>query len=381
MLKIKNARAVLDSAVKETNIYIEGGKIACLSEADLPADEVIDAAGRYVAPGFIDTHVHGGGGVDYMGDAAAFRRASALHLSHGTTTILPTTYAASFEKLKYALETFKSVAAEAGRGTLPNMPGMHLEGPYFSLAQAGAQPPAYIYPPRPAEYRELIAIAEGAIAKWSFAPELPGTVEFCDTLTRNGILPSIAHTDGTYEDVLRVFEHGARCLTHFYSSMTTVTRRSGFRIPGVIEAGYLLDEMWVEVIGDGCHLPAELLKMILKVKGDHRIMTVTDAIAPAFLPEGASFPGHVIEGGVAKVPDRSCFAGSIASTDRIVRTMVRLAGCDLPTAVRMMTKNPATYLGLRTKGSLLAGYDADLVFFGEDIVVDTVMLGGRIVSF
>lgn len=381
MLKIENARAVLDSAVKDTNIYVEGGKIVCLDEADLPADEVIDAAGRYVAPGFIDTHVHGGGGVDYMGDAEAFRRASALHLAHGTTTILPTTYAASFDMLKRAIEIFKSLASEAGKGCLPNMPGMHLEGPYFSPAQAGAQPPAYIYPPRPDEYRELIAIAEGAIAKWSFAPELPGSVEFCDTLTQNGILPSIAHTDGTYEDVVRAFEHGARCLTHFYSSMTTVTRRSGFRIPGVIEAGYLLDEMWVEVIGDGCHLPEQLLKMILKVKGPHRIMTVTDAIAPAFLPEGASYPGHVIEQGVAKVPDRSCFAGSIASTDRIVRTMVKLAGCDLPTAVRMMTKNPATYLGLRTKGSLLAGYDADLVFFGEDITVDTVMLGGRVVTF
>ena len=380
MLKIINARAVLDSAIKNTNIYVENGKIACLSEADLPADETLDAKGRYVAPGFIDTHVHGAGGVDYMGGVEDFCRASALHLAHGTTTILPTTMAASFEALKTAIDNFKAVLPEAGK-TLPHMPGMHFEGPYFSPKQAGAQPPEYIYPPRPAEYLELIARAEGLIRKWSFAPELPGTVEFCDALTRNGILPSIAHTDATYEDVLRAFEHGATCLTHFYSSMSTITRRSGFRVPGVIEAGYLLDEMWVEVIGDGCHLPEPLLKMILKMKGDHRIMTITDAIAEAFLPEGIELPGsgHVIEEGVAKMADRTCFAGSVASTDRIVRTMVKVAGCDLPTAVRMMTKNPATYLGLRTKGSLLAGYDADLVLFGEDIVVDTVLLGGRVV--
>lgn len=380
MLKIKNARAVLDSTVKATNIYIDGGRIACLSEADLPADRELDARGRYVAPGFIDTHVHGGGGVDFMGSAEDFRTASTLHLAHGTTTILPTTMAASFGALMTAIENFKAVVPEAGK-TLPNMPGMHLEGPYFALSQKGAQPAEYIYPPRPEEYRELLAAAEGSILKWSFAPELPGSVEFCDTLVRNGVFPSIGHTDATYEDVLRVFEHGARSLTHFYSSMSTITRRSGFRVPGVIEAGYLLDEMWIEVIGDGCHLPEPLLKMICKLKDHRRIMTITDAISEAFLPEGVELPGsgHVIEEGVAKMADRTCFAGSIASTDRIVRTMVTVAGCDLPTAVRMMTKNPAEFLGLRGKGSLLAGYDADLVFFGDDITVDAVMLGGRMV--
>ncbi|MBR7095995.1 MAG: N-acetylglucosamine-6-phosphate deacetylase [Clostridia bacterium] len=381
MLKIANARAVLDSTVASTNIYIDGGKIACLSTADLPADTVIDAHGRYVAPGFIDTHVHGGGGVDFMGNADDYRRAAALHLAHGTTTLLPTTMAASFEATMRAIRTFQEVAPEAG-GKLPNMPGMHLEGPYFSLAQAGAQPPAYIYPPRPSEYRELLAAAEGAILKWSFAPEHEGSIEFCDTLVRAGVFPSIGHTDATYEQVLAAHEHGARCMTHFYSAMSSITRRSGFRVLGVIESGYLLDEMWIEIIGDGCHLPEPLLRMICKLKDNRRIMTITDAIAEAFLPEGVELPGsgHVIEDGVAKMADRICFAGSIASTDRVVRTMVNVAGCDLPTAVRMMTKNPAEFLGLKGKGSLLAGYDADLVFFGDDIVVDTVMLGGKIVE-
>ena len=381
MLKIANARAVLDSSVLSTNIYIDGGRIACLSEADLPADTVIDARGRYVAPGFIDTHVHGGGGVDFMGTVDDYRRAAALHLAHGTTTLLPTTMAASFDATLRAIKTFQEVAPEAG-GKLPNMPGMHLEGPYFSLAQAGAQPPAYIYPPRPQEYRELLAAADGAILKWSFAPEHEGSLEFCDTLVKAGVFPSIGHTDATYEDVLRAHEHGARCMTHFYSAMSSITRRSGFRVLGAIEAGYLLDEMWIEIIGDGCHLPEPLLKMICKLKDNRRIMTVTDAIAEAFLPEGVELPGSgpVIEGGVAKMADRVCFAGSIASTDRIVRTMVKVAGCDLPTAVRMMTKNPAEFLGLRGKGSLLAGYDADLVFFDDSITVDTVMLGGRIVK-
>ncbi len=379
MLKIQHARAVLDNSVKNTNIYIENGRIAALSEADLPADETLDAAGRYVAPGFIDTHVHGAGGVDFMGTPEDFRTAASLHLSHGTTTLLPTTMAASYEATVAAIDSFKAVVAEGG--VLPHMPGMHLEGPYFSPMQAGAQPPEYIYPPRPAEYNELIARAEGGILKWSFAPELEGALAFCDTMVKNGIFPVIGHTDATYDDVLLAYEHGARCLTHFYSSMSTITRRSGFRILGVVEAGYLLDEMWVEVIGDGCHLPPPLLKMILKVKGPHRVMTITDATSPALLPEGAAVPnGYIIEDGVCKLPDRTCFGGSIATTDRIVRTMVNEAGCDLPTAVRMMTKNPASFLGLRGKGELLVGYDADLVFFDDDIRVRTVMLNGRVVS-
>ncbi len=380
MLKIENARAVLPDRVEETNVYIKDGRIEAVTKADLAADRVLDAHGRYLAPGFIDTHVHGGGGADFMGTPDEYRKAASLHLAHGTTTLLPTTMAASFDAIASAIRSYKAVAAEAGKGDLPHMPGMHLEGPYFALAQAGAQPPEFIYPPRPSEYRELIALGEGAILKWSFAPELAGSAEFCDTLVKNGIRPSVGHTDGTYEDVLLAYEHGTRSLTHFYSAMTTVTRRAGFRIPGVIEAGYLLDDLFVEVIGDGCHLPAPLLKMILKVKTPDRIMLVTDAIAEAFLPEGVELPGsgHVIEDGVAKMADRTCFAGSVASSDRIVRTMVKQAGCDIPTAVRMMTKNPAEFMGFKNKGTLAVGYDADLVLFGDDIVVDTVLVGGRI---
>ena len=383
MLKIKNARAVLDEAVKNTNIYVENGKIVCLTEADLPADSEIDANGRYVAPGFIDTHVHGGGGVEFMGTPDDFRLASSLHLQHGTTTILPTTMAASYEALCAAIDSYKAVRDEAGTGKLPNMPGMHLEGPYFSLKQAGAQPPEFIYPPRPAEYNELIARAEGGILKWSFAPELDGCEAFCDALVRNGIFPCIGHTDATYEDVYRAYEHGARCMTHFYSSMSTITRRSGFRVAGVLEAGYILEDMWVELIADGCHVPTPLLEMVLKLKSNKRIMAITDAIGEALLPEGAPpvQPYHVIEDGVCKMADRTCFAGSICTTDRIVKTLVTVGGRDLPTAVRMITKNPAEFLGLKGKGSLLAGYDADLVFFGDDIVVDTVMVGGRVVEF
>ncbi len=384
MLKIKNGKLVRDW-IEPKNIYLEGGTIFAVTEDDLPAERELDAGGLYVSAGFIDTHVHGGGGADFMdGGTDPMRTAAATHLRHGTTSLCPTTCACPHHNLLAFVRHYKTLLPESGKGNLPNFIGLHLEGPFFSPGQVGAQPPEWVYPPRPAEYNEILAEAEGTILKWSYAPELPGSTEFCDTLVRHGILPCIGHTDATYDDVLRAYEHGARCLTHFYSSMSTITRRLGYRIPGVVEAGYLIDGLWAEIIADGSHLPPDLLQMICKLKGTGRMLLVTDAMRGATMPEGPSTLGAnrpcIIEDGIAKVPDRSCFAGSVATADRLVRTMVKKAGCDLPTAVRMMTENPATLLGLSHKGKLLPGYDADLVLFDDDIRVQTVIVGGRVVS-
>ena len=163
--------------------------------------------------------------------------------------------------------------------------------------------------------------------------------------------------------------------------MSGITRKMGYRVPGVIESGYLLDDMWIEVIGDGAHIPPVLLKMICKLKSTDRIMLVTDAMRGATMPEGPSILGTgtpcIIEDGIAKMPDRSCFAGSVATTDRLVRTLYKLADVPLTTAVAMMTKNPATALGLKTKGALREGYDADIVIFDESITVERAFVMGE----
>ena len=386
MLKIKNGKLVTDK-LEEKNLYIENGKIVNITEEDLPCDSELDAKGCYVSAGFIDTHVHGGGGHEFMdGGVEPMRLAAKTHLKYGTTSICPTSVASTDDVLKEMVLDYKELVKESGKNGLPNFVGMHLEGPYFSPREAGAQPPQCIYPPNPKQYNEVIAMAEGHIAKWSFAPELEGAVEFCDTLAKNNIIPSIGHTAGTYEDVLRVYQHGAKCLTHFYSSMTTITRRNGYRILGVVEAGYLLDDLYIEVIADGSHLPPELLKMICKNRGIDRIHLITDGMRGVDMPDGETMIGRIgqgqpaiIEDGIAKVPDRSCFAGSVATSDRLVRTMVKKVGFSVVDAVGLITKCPAELLGLKTKGRIEVGFDADIAIFDETITAKAVLVGGNII--
>jgi len=388
MLRISNGLVITGGRIEKKNVYVDGGKITDVTEEIFPADKTVDAGGRYVSPGFIDTHVHGGGGADFMdGGLEPMRVAAKTHLSYGTTSIAPTSLACPHTDLVRAVKDYKELTLESGKCGMPNLIGMHLEGPNFAPSQAGAQPPEYIYPPRKAEYEELLAVAEGNILKWSFAPELEGALEFCERIAKEGILPSVAHTDATYDHVLAAYEHGARCLTHFYSGMSTITRVGGFRVPGVVEAGYLLDDMWIEVIGDGSHIPPILLKMIVKNRGTDRMLLVTDSMRGAAMPEGPSILGRlkggqacIIEDGIAKMPDRTCFAGSVATTDRLVRTFYKNGVVSLPMAVELASAKPAASVGLKTKGRIDEGYDADIIFFDDDINVSFVMVGGEIVK-
>ena len=387
MLKIKNGKIITQN-IEKTNLYIDHGKIVNITLEDLPCDQELDAKGCYVCPGFIDTHVHGAAGFSFMdGGIEPMRQVAKAHLQHGTATICPTSMTSSYADLKQMVLDYKELSAESGKNGLPNFGGLHLEGPYIAPAQAGAQPPAYIYPPKPDEYLELLSIAEGSIRKWTFAPELPGAVEFCDALVKHNVIPNMGHTDGTYEDVLRCYERGATWLTHFYSAMSTITRKDGFRVPGVIEAGYAIDGLNIEVIADGCHVPATLLSMLCKIKGTKHMALITDAIRGMGLPEGSSWQNAegedqlcVIMDGVAKLPKLGCFAGSVASADRLVRTMVQQVGLPVPEAVSMITKNPAKMLGLHGKGEIKKGYDADLVLLNESLFTECVILGGQIIK-
>ncbi len=385
MLKIYGGSVITNGKIKKTNVYIENGKITDITDTDLPFTESIDATGLYVSPGFIDTHVHGGGGHDFLdGGCEPMRAAAKTHLAHGTTSIAPTSLACPHEDLKSAILDYKKLSLDSGKGGLPNFIGMHLEGPNFSPMQAGAQAPEYIYPPREAEYEELLSIADGAIVKWSFAPELDGALKFCERISSRGILPSIGHSNARYEEVKAAYEHGAKCFTHLYSGMSTITRENGFRVMGVIEAAYLLDDMWAEIIADGAHLPPDLLKMIVKSRGKDKLMLITDAMRGAAMPEGDSILGRltggtpcIIEDGVAKMPNRQAFAGSVATADRLVRTFYKNAITSLPEAVALASENPALSLGLHNKGKIQKGYDADIVIFDNDINVSTVLVNGE----
>lgn len=264
--------------------------------------------------------------------------------------------------------------------------GMHLEGPYFAMNQRGAQDPKYIRNPDPKEYEYILSRSD-SISRWSAAPELPGAIPFASHLKSRGILVSLAHTDAIYEEVTVAFESGFTLATHMYSGMSGVTRRKAFRYAGVIESAFLIDGMDVEVIADGIHLPAPLLQLIFKIKGPGRIALITDAMRAAGMPEGESVIGNlhtglkvIVEDGVSKLPDRSSFAGSVATADQLVRTMIRMGGVSLPDAIRMITRTPAEIMKIADrKGSLSPGKDADIVIFDENITVHCTMISGKII--
>lgn len=384
-MKIINGKVITPHRIIDRcALLVVDGKIADIRQGDIdaPGIEVFDAKGAYVSPGFIDLHVHGGGGHDFMDNTVeAYLAIAKTHARYGTTALCPTTLTAEKADLLKTLEVYAQAERQNNRGA--QFVGLHLEGPYFALNQRGAQDPKYIRNPDPSEYREILA-ASPHIRRWSAAPELPGALEFGRCLQSRGILAAVAHTDAIYEDVVAAVENGYTLVTHLYSGMSGVTRRDCFRYAGVIEAAFLLDEMDVEIIADGVHLPAPLLKMVRKFKGAHRTALITDAMRGAGMPPGESVLGNkdtglsvIIEDGVAKLPDRSSFAGSVATADRLVRNMVTLAGADLTEAVQMITTTPARIMGIHDKkGSLAIGKDADIVIFDEQITIKATIVNG-----
>jgi N-acetylglucosamine-6-phosphate deacetylase len=386
-LKIFNGQVITPyRTIKNGTIIAVDGIIIEVREGnlDVPGAEEIDAKGRYVAPGFVDLHVHGGGDHDFLdGDVNAFLRAAETHARHGTTSMYPTALSGDVDTLLENLDIYEEANRQNDYGA--QFQGIFLEGPYYSMDQRGAQDPRYIRDPDPEEYKEILSHSP-AIKRWDSAPERDGALEFARYLVSQGVLPSMGHTSAVYEEVLTGFENGYTLATHLYSGMLGVTRRDAYRYAGGVESAFLIDEMSVEIIADGKHLPASLLKLIYKIKGPDRITLVTDAMRGAGMPEGDSILGPrdaglevIIEEGVAKLPDRTSFAGSVATTDRLVRTMVNKADVPLIEAVRMMTATPASIMNINDKkGSLIAGKDADIVIFDSDILVEKTIIGGKV---
>ena len=387
-IKIYNGRIITeDRILPRGTLLVTDDIISIITEDDISFDDAIeiDAKGNYISPGFIDIHVHGGGGYDFMdGTGEAFLKIAETHARYGTTAMFPTTLTSEKEDLLQILELYEQADKKNIHGA--QFMGMHLEGPYFALNQRGAQDAKYIRDPDPKEYKEILEHS-CYIKRWSAAPELTGAIEFGKYITSKGILAAVAHTDAIYEEVLEAFENGYTLTTHLYSAMSGVTRRNAFRYAGVIESAYILDKMDVEIIADGVHLPSPLLKLVYKIKGPHRTALITDAMRAAGMPEGESVLGNlktglkvIVEDGVAKLPDRTSFAGSVATADRLVRTMIKLADVPLLEAVRMITKTPARIMKIdNKKGSLATGKDADILIFDEDINIKMTMVKGRII--
>ena len=329
--------------------------------------------------------MHGGGGYGFMdGTPEAIEGAAKFHLAHGTTSIVPTTLTCPDEDLYQVFDAFRQVKAGHPAFTLL---GLHLEGPFLNPVKCGGQDPAFLALPDVKRAEEILRHSDDVI-RWSVAPELDGALDLGKMLSHRGIVASVAHTAASFDQVEAAMFSGYSMMTHFYSAMSACYKVGCYRVPGAVEAGYLLDGLSVEMIADGKHLPKEILRMVWKFKGSDRTALCTDALAPAGLPEGTVFyngrPPHgaksVIHDGVGKLLDHSALAGSIATADRLVRVMYKEAAVPLPDAVEMMSLSPAKMVRAHRKGSIRLGKDADFVLFDDDIQVKAVYTAGKKVT-
>lgn len=379
--KIINGRVITPSGcLKQGNVIVKDGRIIEVSSQnqEIAGATIIDAEGNYVAPGCIDIHVHGAAGHDFMeATQDAFSVIAEAHAKYGTTSMLATLAVSSPETICKAIDVCENRKESPHSGA--NILGLHLEGNYLNMQMKGAQNPVYISDPNVQEYQMLLNSTE-CIKRWSAAPELPGALEFAQYATQKGVLVALAHTTADYPQVKAGFQAGFTHATHFYNAMTGVHKDREYKREGTIEAVYLTDGMSVEVIADGIHVPPAILKMIYKFKGPEYIALVTDAMSAAACQGAVNVfdPRTIIEDGVCKMADRSALAGSIATADRLIRTMVQLADIPLSDAVRMASETPARILKIdHNKGTIEKGKDADIIIFDDDIQIKQVFVGGN----
>lgn len=362
------------------SVVIEDNKIKAVSNIDLHIvdAEIIDAKGCYVVPGGIDLHTHGGGGRDFIeGTEDAFRAAVNAHMKHGTTTIYPTLSSSTIPSIEAACQVCQKLMAEENSPVL----GLHIEGSYINPKQAGAQNPVLIKAPLPDEYETLLN-KYSCIKRWDVAPELQGSVEFITECRKHGVLTALTCTRATYEDVVAAHDAGLSHAAHFYNAMPVVYKEHEFKVPGTVESVYALQDMTVEVIADGIHVPPVMLNVVYQIKGVEKTALITDSLAYA-ASEGnvSSEPSVILEDGVCKLADHSALAGSIATMDVLIRTCIHRAEIPMVDVFRMVSETPAKIMGIfDRKGSIEEGKDADIMMFDDDIDLTYVMQMGNVVT-
>lgn len=380
LTQILNGRILTPQGwIRGGSVIIDGNKIIEVSNNELHIESArfFDARGCYIVPGGVEIHVHGGGGRDFMeGTEDAFRTAINAHMYYGTTSILPTLSSSTMPMIRDAVSVTEKLMAQPDSPVL----GLHLEGPYFNMQMAGGQLPENITNPIPSDYNALLS-ETACIKRWDEAPELPGTVEFGRTCVEHGVLPCVAHTQANYQDVRTAYEVGFTHATHFYNAMPGFHKNHEYKYEGTVESVYLIDDMTVEVIADGKHVPTTILNLVYKIKGPDRTALITDALACAASDSQTAFdPRVIIEDGVCKLADHSALAGSIATMDRLIRTMVRDVEIPLGDACRMASETPARIIGVdKRKGTLEKGKDADIMMFDENLNLKCVIAMGRVV--
>jgi N-acetylglucosamine-6-phosphate deacetylase len=385
--------------IENGTVLIEGEWIKAVGQKDqicIPENaEVIDVEGAYISPGFIDLHLHGAWGGDVMVATSNDLQKMAQGLvRNGVTSFLPTTLAGPLSDIENAVNCIQ-LAAKMGFTGGAKILGAHLEGPYFNKKQKGAQNPKYIINPQKEEYISILD-KYPCIIRVSAAPELPGSLGLGRELKKRGIVASIAHSNATYQEILKAVEAGFTHVTHIFSGMSGLERVDAYRVAGVIESTLLIDELTTEMIADGHHLPPSLMRLALKTKGLEKICLVTDSMSAAGLGPGVFNLGGLdvlVEANapnsfeipiqndnyVAKLMDRSSFASSVSTMDKMVKNMINLVGLNILEVIKLVTLNPARMQRLDQEiGIISAGMKADLAIFNEKIEIKMTIVDGKI---
>ncbi len=347
---------------------------------------VIEANGGFISPGFVDLHVHGGGGADFMdGTREAFDTVIRAHARHGTTSIVPTTTVARHDQILRVLQLTRKARQSPRQGG--RVLGAHFYGPYFGPEARGCHPAKSLRAPCPDEFEQYLAFADSILTA-TVAPELLGAEDFVRACVARGIRTNVGHSHATFNQMEAAVGWGVRHVDHLFCAMSDRARLRQTQVypmrGGVLEATLYFDELTTEVIADGKHLARELLLLAFKIKGPDRLALVTDCNRALDMPEGRYIFGPLDGGepflhrnGVGIMPDGSALASGATGMDHAVRTFHELTGLPLPHVVRMATLTPARIVGWDDRiGSLEVGKLADIVVFDSSFHVRQVFIGG-----
>ncbi|PWW05061.1 N-acetylglucosamine-6-phosphate deacetylase [Paenibacillus cellulosilyticus] len=380
-LVLKNVKLVTPQGVLDEGwIRLADDRIEALGHGPIAASsgegEIIDGAGGWVLPGFIDVHVHGGAGHDFMdADEEGLRAITKFHASHGTTGILATSLTASRDELTSVLDRVSQFMSTP----MPyaQVLGVHFEGPFVSDQWKGAQNPDYILPPQPDWLEEWVSRYPGVIRIQTLAPEVDGALDYIERLDSHGIVPSCGHTDATYDQIIAAADRGLRHAVHTFNAMRPYHHRE----PGTVGAVLTDDRIIAEVIADGHHVHAAGIELLRRAKGPERVILVTDAMAAAGMPDGDYHLGELpvtMTCGVARLTNSGNLAGSTLTMIGALRHMVREIGVPIADASRMASGNPARQLGIdNVTGSIEVGKQADILLLSDQLEIERVWIGGQ----
>lgn len=372
---IKNCKIIFEDRIEIGSLLIRNGKIEKINPSSNESDEIIDAKGLYISPGFIDVHIHGAGGFDTMdGTKESINTIAKTIANFGTTSFLPTTMTCALDDIKKAVEVSAECMKEGTDGA--NVAGVHLEGPFISPEMIGAQNPNFIQKPSIDTFNYMVGDNIDAIKSITLAPEVKGSLELIKYLKDKNIIVSIGHSKATYKEALEGIECGIGHSTHLYNAMTPLHHRE----PGIVGAIFDTD-ITTETISDGIHISYPSLRVAYKQKGFNKVLLVTDAMMACGMPEGKySLGGQdvFVKDGAARLKEGN-LAGSILTLDKAVRNVYKNSNYELYDIIKMATYNGAKHCKLdNRKGLIKEGYDADLVLFDEDINIKKVIIGGKV---